>query len=204
MKVELQLKFGELGYIAAPYWPEIEWLIKLEQKAGLHPKHGADKRKQLLQTYCHDNEIPPEKVEAARSLIANEKWYRDANGLIYIPRHHFSACLVQALGSHPLKKEVGKDQLRTFVTVGDLAVKPEKVKADGVFARYIKNPDSNLRRYQEDEYIANFVAVGHIHFNEEIINPDSLESLISFAGTWVGVGSARKMGRGKFTLEAFQ
>lgn len=204
MRAQITLEFGELGYIAQPYWPEVEWLIKLEQRAAIHPKHGSDKKRALLQSQCDEEGISLETVEAARKKIAEEKFYKDANGHIYIPRHQFSGALVQALSTHKLKKQISKDQLRTFIIVGDLAVNPQKTEKDTVFARYIKNAESNLRRFQEDEVINNFEAIGEVHFSDEIVDPDSVESLIAFAGMWVGIGSCRKMGRGKFTLKKFE
>ena len=199
----ITLSFGELGYIACPYWPEIEWLVKLEQKAGLHPRHGADKRKKLLETYCTDNGISLDQVDAARKKVADEHWYREPDGGIYIPASQFSGCLVQALATHPLKKEVAQDQLRSFVALSKLTISPPKMKADGIYERYVKNPDTNLRRLQCDEYIANFEARGTVTFVQTIVQPDSLESLIRFAGRWVGVGSARKMSRGRYDLTEF-
>ena len=98
MKAILDFPVAEnTGYIANPYWPEISWLITLEQDAGVHPKHGDDKRKQLIESYCQDNGIAPAKVAAARLKIEREKWYKNADGEIYIPRHQLAGALVQAL-----------------------------------------------------------------------------------------------------------
>ncbi len=206
MKKIIELEFGELGYIANPYWPEVEWLFQLEKAAKVHPRHGDDKRKLLIETHCKDKGIAIERVEEARRKIVEEKWYRVGNvptGNIYIPHHQFAGCLVQSLQSHALKSVINKDAFRSFVTVGHLFIEPAKKKADGTYDRYVKNPETNLRRLQSDEYIANFVATGDIHFRDDVVEPEKLESLIKFAGEWVGVGAARKMGRGKYKLIGF-
>jgi len=190
-------------YIAKPYWPEAEFLIKLEQKARLHPKHAPDKRKLLLQTYLEDNDIDPNMVEAARKKVQEEKWYRNKDGEIFIPRHQLAGALVQALRTHPLKKELDKDQLRSFIQVGDLEITPVKTKYDVLFERYIKHAESNMRRLEVDEVIQDFDASGEIEFEDDFLNAGMVESLLRYCGKWVGIGSARKMAYGHFTLEGW-
>lgn len=200
-RFELQFEKSPLGYIANPYWPEVEWCLKIEQKAGVHPRHKDDKKRKLIEHYCNQNGISLADFDAARVKIATQRWYFDKNGDIYIPRHHISGMLVQTIQGHRLKSSVNVDQLRSFLQVYDAEVLPKKQKLDFMFSRYIKNPESNMRRLQEDEVISDFVAVGTLNFNPDIFNIRDVEDLFSYGGRWVGIGSSRKMGYGRYSVK---
>lgn len=187
-------------YIAKPYWPEIYWLFTLDKAALVHPKHSAQKKDQILQSYCNNNSIPWADVLAARNKIAKEHWYRDANGNIVIPRMHLVCSWIQALRNHPLKKNIKVEQFRTFCNCTDGVITPVKTKADNTFRRYCSSEESNLRRLQEDEYITDFEVKTEVTYMSNIIRQKELIGLIKFAGVYFGMGSARKMDYGRYEV----
>jgi hypothetical protein len=188
-------------YSAQPYWPEVQWILKLEQKAGCHPKHKPEKRKMLIEAYCEQNGITMEQVDKARAKIENDKWYRNDAGKIIIPRHQFSGCIVQSLGTHPLKSVISADQARSFIQVSDMV--SDREKPDWVYGRYIKRPESNMRGYQENDVCTNVEFKGYVEYNSEIVSTDNVESLLIYAGKWIGIGGSRKMALGRFAVISF-
>jgi len=208
MRAKFDIEFSD-GYIACPYWKEIEWLISVQQDAGVHFKHKPSKQRELIETYCKDQGIALADYDAAKKKVETEFWYKDPAGNIFIPRHQMAGCIVQALHPnqgrirHRLGTAMSREQVRTFIRVSDMTIKPAKQKKDTDYIRYVKHPKTNLRRLQEDEMINDFVASGTVDFRDVIVKPDDLESLLRWAGDNVGVGSARLMGIGRFTLLNF-
>lgn len=208
MKAKFELEFKD-GYVAGPYWREIEWLISIQQKAGVHFKHKPAKQRELVETYCKDQGISMVEYDAAQRKVDTEFWYKNPAGNIIIPRHQMQGTIVQALHPnqgrirHRLGSSMSREQVRTFIRVFDLNIVPIKREKDSVFSRYVKHPKTNLRRLQEDEMINDFVAIGTVDFREVIVKPEDMESLLRWAGTNVGVGSARIMGVGRFLLRSF-
>jgi hypothetical protein len=208
MRAKFELQFSD-GYIANPYWQEIEWLLSVQQDAGVHFKHKPPKARELVETYLKDQGIPIAKFDAAQKKVDTEFWYKDPGGNIYIPRHQFQGSIVQSLHPnqgrirHRLGTAMSREQVRTFIRVSDLTIAPAKKKADSMFSRYVKHPKTNMRRLQQDEIINDFVASGTVDFRDHIIKDQDMESLLRWAGQNVGVGSARLMGIGRWELLAF-
>jgi hypothetical protein len=59
---------------------------------------------------------------------------------------------------------------------------------------------SNQRALRTDPYIEHAEATGVIAIDETAIRPDVLWKALAWAGVHVGIGAARKMGKGRFTL----
>jgi hypothetical protein len=210
MRAKFELRFGEDGYIACPYWQEIEWLISVGQNAGVHFKHKPAKQRELIETYCRDKGIAIAAYDDARRKVETEHWYRNRAGNILIPRHHVQASIVQALHPnqgrirHRLGTSMSREQVRTFIRVSDLCIDPPKKEKDDIYSRYVKHPKTNMRRLQEDERIKNFTAAGTVDFKDFLLTPDDMESLLRWTGENVGVGSARLMGIGRWELNKFE
>lgn len=199
----LTLKFDT--YIAHPYWPEREELVNLQKSSGINRARSEDKRDKALMNYLEKQGLGLEYYQRLQKLAARE-WYRldGDDSEIIIPRHQLSGTLVQACKSAPAGARFDDESLRSLVQLSDL--KTGKKAADEVFRRFVLpkdgkgNPLSNQRALRTNEVIRNFEASGTIRFDTNDVKQKSLESLLSYAGKYVGCGSSRKMGYGRFEL----
>ena len=77
---------------------------------------------------------------------------------------------------------------------------------DGVWERFATVTSgtgqklSNQRALRADPYIEDTDATGVIGIDETTIRPEVLWKALAWAGTHVGIGASRKMGKGRFTL----
>jgi len=76
-----------------------------------------------------------------------------------------------------------------------------KTSADAkMFSRFVKLEGSNQRTFSESPYINDFTARGVILVDEYYIKGDEMLRLMETGGRAVGIGSARLMGFGRFTV----
>lgn len=201
--MKFTLQFAEPGYIADPYWSEQEQLITIQKQSGMNRARSQDKRDSALRRFLEQSGLTIDdykklEVEAARP------WYRNKEGYIIIPRHHFSGCLVQAVKSSPAGTRMPQDQLRSLLQISDFV--SEKKDTDVVFERFVLptdgkgNPLSNQRRLTKNDVIHNFTATGTINFDKTDVKETSVKDLLVYAGKYVGVGASRKMGYGRFVV----
>jgi hypothetical protein len=80
----------------------------------------------------------------------------------------------------------------------------DKTKADAKkFSRFIKNQESNQRRYDESPYIFDFTATGTAIIEESLVSVEDIQKIVEFGGRYVGVGSSRDQGFGRFLVSAW-
>jgi hypothetical protein len=65
-----------------------------------------------------------------------------------------------------------------------------------VFERYVKHASTNQRRFQSDEVIKDFEAIGTVTLREEV-EEEAFLKLLTYGVQVIGVGSCRKMGYGR-------
>lgn len=204
IKVSLEMS----SYIAHPFWPARNTCIEIEKKSGVNRQKSEEKRLAALKAECSRQGITYEQYMAFR-VQAAEQWYRNADGVIYIPRHQIAGALVQTIGTAPkaLRGEFNRDNFRALVQIGDFLT--DRTKADGVFGRFVKLDGSNQRSWQENEYIGcyldsggPFIASGTIAVDGDK-RADTIKALLTAAVETVGIGAARKMGFGRGRIVTF-
>jgi hypothetical protein len=79
-----------------------------------------------------------------------------------------------------------------------------KQAADGSFDRFVKNQESNQRQWASSPYIRDFAATGRLQVDPEVIEPEKLKKLIEWGGKWIGIGSARPQGYGRFQVARWE
>jgi hypothetical protein len=80
-----------------------------------------------------------------------------------------------------------------------------KTKADAkLFSRFVKNEESNQRRFDESPYIFDFTATGTAFIEEDLVTSADLQRIMEFGGRYVGAGSSRDQGYGRFIVSAFR
>jgi hypothetical protein len=128
---------------------------------------------------------------------------------IIIPTNHVEAFFVATSDTiRAASRPCPKDQVRSRLSVTPWAT--GKTKADGKWERFVTTNAgtgqklSNQRSLRVDQYIADFDAYGAITFSDGYVKPSVLKNALEWGGENVGIGSARKMGWGRFTLERWE
>ena len=210
----LKLAFDK-GYIADPYWPELEELINIQKGSGMNRARSEEKREAALQTYLKRIGMSPEDY-ADLEALAYRPWYRkhlsdDPADEILITSHQFYGCLIEAAKSCPASiRPCDPDNLRHCLTIGDMPT--GKFAADGIFKRLVQpksgtgQPLSNQRALRQNPFISDFEAQGSLRFFEDDMREGGryVEDFLAYAGQRVGVGASRKMGWGRFEVRSFE
>lgn len=193
-------------YIAAPYWPELDDKVNIEKKSGVNRARTEANRKKALDAYLDKIGMTDAEYDTLCKK-AQRKWYRidddDEASPIIIPRHQLAGALVQAIKTAPaaVRGRYRADSFRHVVRVSDFVT--EKVKADGVFDRFVLLENSNQRNRQRHDFIKDFTATGTLNVPLDT-DEKELKSVVTWALTQCGVGSSRKMGYGRGVIEAFE
>lgn len=195
------------GYIAEPYWPEMARLIDIQEQSGVNRARSAANRRKALEEYLRLNGMTVADYDALETL-ARRPFHTDADGAIIIPTMQVHAFLVAVCHqARSATRPCPPDQVRTLVDATEWAT--GKSAPDGVWERFVTvNAGtgaklSNQRGLRRSSYIADFTATGRVGVDPQFVKPDVLRAAIAWGGQNVGIGAARKMGWGRFTLDAF-
>lgn len=185
------------GYIGNPYWPAMERLITLRKQSGVDRARSETKRNQALKAWLDKNNMTMDDY-AALEREAVKPFYTTNTGEIVIPAHHFHGFLGATAALAPAAVRLAKpDNIRTIIECSDFAT--GKMKPDGIYERFVRNPLTNQRRLQTNEYIADVTAKGQVRLvNDDMF--DSAREFFAFGGREIGIGAARKMGWGRFEI----
>lgn len=202
--INVGLRF--LTYIGKPYWPERNELINIGK--DVNPRLGPAKKQAALQASLEKRGITAEQYEG---LVArSENPFYTANGRgseIVIPQrviqsfiNHASMVCPKAV---PRIEEKGLTFIGVKVVDGFLRTGKSE-KESKRFERFVKNEESNQRMFCSDFYIDDFCATGVFQMDEEIILAKNLQKLFEFGGRYVGMGTARPQGYGRFSVERWE
>lgn len=205
MRCDFTVVLAVESYIANPYWPEIDRYINILKQSGFSRCRSEDKRNNVLRRYLEQQGMTMEQFETLKRQ-SQRQWYTDSSGRIIIPRHQLSACLVNSCQSAPAGSRVPMDQLRSLLQLSDFLT--PKNGPDRLFERYVRPQAngkalSNQRSLRSNEVIDGFDATGVISFDPDEVKPDTARGLLAYAGKYVGMGAARKMGYGRFAVKQF-
>jgi hypothetical protein len=203
--VDVALSFT--SYIGLPYWPERNFLINVGKE--VHPKLQGEKREAALRASIEKmgktmEEYERAKIRAARPFYTLDDRNPDlGDGEIIIPERHFLSFLNHVSQTAPKAIPRISNKGLTFIgvrfaTTGFSTAKT--ISNAKVFGRFVKMEESNQRSYCESLYIDNFVAEGRLRVDESIIRVPDLLKLVQYGGKYVGIGSARPQGYGRFTV----
>jgi hypothetical protein len=213
MKINATITFDK-GYIAHPYWPELEKAINIEKESGTRRARSEEKRVKALRDYLTSHNMTMEdylalKQKAERPFYTVATTLGTVNGHqldeIVIPSHQLYGALAQACDLASSSLRIAKtEQLRTVLTVDDIFT--GKDKADGVWDRFVVvkagagQKLSNQRALRSNAYLGPFTADWGVSFSEEILNVNKVKDFLQYAGREIGVGASRKLGWGRFSL----
>jgi hypothetical protein len=201
--VSVSLAFANNGYIAKPYWPEINSLIDIGK--DVNPRLGDAKKAQAIAAACEKRGITPGQYEAL--LVKSQQPFYTIDGErdseIVIPARVIHSFINNTSQLAP--KAVAKVESKGLTFIGILVdhgfLTTGKFEKDAQkFERFVKMEDSNQRKWASDFHIDNFTASGILQVDEDVITVANLRKLFEYGGKWYGIGSARPQGFGRFTV----
>jgi hypothetical protein len=199
--IGISLHFTDPGYIGMPYWPAKNTVINIAKE--VHPKLGDSKKAAAVRASCEKHGIS--EADYRQMLIDAERPFYTRNGEgseIVIPERIFQSFLnhssMEAPKAVPRISAKGLTFIGVRVRGGYLAT--GKKAPDGTFDRFVKNQESNQRQWASSPYIHDFAAIGVLQVDPEVIEPEKLKKLIEWGGKWIGIGSARPQGYGRFQV----
>lgn len=201
MNIAVTLHFPR-GYIANPYWPAMERIITIRKQSGVDRARSETKRTQALKAWLDKAGMTAEDYQRLEAAAARPFYTDDSTGEILVPAHHLHGFIAAVAAVAPAAVRLAKaEQVRTLLECGDL--RTGKRKADGVYERFVRNPLTNQRRLQTNDYIADVTASGTIHLVNDEMSKQARE-FFAFGGREVGVGACRKMGWGRFAVMTWE
>jgi hypothetical protein len=205
-KVKVGLQFGKLGYIAKPFWEELSTLIDIGKQ--VHPRLKGEKRERAIQAELEKRNLTAADYE--RILQRSKRpFYTDSDdddgsGEIVIPRHHFTGMLGQTIAIAPKnaldKIDKGLLHIGFQIDDGDFFRTGKTLADKKVRSALIKMEESNQRSREEHYYISDFLATATLSLDTTCFKPEQLEKYFEWAGRYVGIGSSRQQGYGRFTV----
>ena len=191
-------------YIAHPYWPEREKLINIQKESGLSRARTAQTRRKALDDYLASIDMTRAQYDDLERL-ASRPFYTSDEGVIIVPALHVVSMIVATCDTISARaRPCAPNLVRTLIR--PTGWHTAKTAPDGVWERFATVTSgtgqklSNQRALRADPYIEDTDATGVIGIDETTIRPDVLWKALTWAGTHVGIGAARKMGKGRFTL----
>lgn len=192
-------------YIAAPYWPELQKLINIQKESGLSRARAPETRRKALDSHLAAIGMTREDYQELERLAARP--FCMAGGCIVVPELHVMSMIVATCDRiAKAARPCAPDMARTVITVSPW--RTARTAPDGIWDRFAVVSSgtgaklSNQRALRSDAYIEDADADGTIGVDTSVVRPDLLWKALDWAGRYVGIGSARNMGWGRFTLTA--
>jgi hypothetical protein len=202
-KIIVKLQFQKRGYIGNPFWTERNMLINIGK--DVHPKLQGDKREKAILAACDKRGVSPEQYQDLQAKAARPFYTINGarDGEIVIPDRVFHSFVNHASMVAPKAVPKISEKGLTFIAIniGGGHLRTGKTEKDSqVFSRPVKLEESNQRSLQEHLHIPEFIAEGVLELDESVVKSDDLQKLVEWGGKWVGVGSCRPQGFGRFTV----
>lgn len=194
-------------YIGNPYTPAMFKLIEITKQSGMNRAKSEANRRKALEEHLRAEGLTLGDFERMKQEA--HKPFHVAGGEIIIPAERVLSFLVATCDESRAKgRPCEPNQVRSRFIATDFTT--GKTGPDGIWSRFATVAAgtgaklSNQRGLREDAYIENFEARGTLSFDEAFVDPPTLERAIAWGGQFVGIGAARKMGKGRFRLARFE
>jgi hypothetical protein len=203
--VKVALTFGDLGYVGKPYWPELAQIIGISK--NIHPKFGEEKKKQALEAELNKRGISDEQyqtiVQRSQRPFYTAGDLDDGSGEVIIPRHVLCGMMAQVVNVAPKSAvpKLDKGSVHNGLQMVEPFLRTGKTVKDAKeFGRFVKNQESNERRWDSSLYLPNITATGTLIIEENFVSPEHVKAILEYGGRYVGIGSCRGQGFGRFQL----
>jgi len=192
------------GYIAEPYWPEMYQVIQITKLSGVSRAKSPANARKALEEYLRQNGMTLDDYESLKAR-SQRPFHTAPDGEIVLPPDQIAAFLVATtMQLRSASRPCDPQEVR--VRIISTAWRTGKHEPDGIYRRFATVTSgtgaklSNQRGLRESAYIEKFDAKGSLTIDEQFVRPETLQKAIEHGGAFVGVGAARKMGWGRFSL----
>lgn len=208
LTISITATFGtKRGYIANPYWPAQAKVIDIIKQSGMARARSTANRRKALEEHLQLLNMTLAQFEALQKQAA-VPFYMEGNEIV-IPVNCVESFLVSTCDQiRSNSRPCDKEQVRSRFDCSPWTTGKEK--ADGDFERFVVVKSgtgaklSNQRALRSSPYINDFTAHGTISYDEDYVDTPTLKRAIEWGGQFVGIGSCRKMGWGRFVLTKFE
>lgn len=210
MELGITVRFDK-GYIADPYWPEMEKIINIQKASGFNRIRSEERRVKALEDYLQTIGMSMDEYRELEKLARRPFYRQDGPGkdgatpAIIIPAHQVYGAFAQASAICSSSLRIARqEQIRTILVTSDWLT--EKTEEDGIWDRFVVVKSgsgkqlTNQRALRSNAYIEKFEARGTLHC---LLGKDHLKKLGDFlrwVGAEVGIGASRKLGWGRFEV----
>jgi len=210
--MKLNIRFPK-GYIAHPYWPELEKVINIQKESGTRRARSEANRAKALSDHLHKIGLTNVDYEAMVRM-AERPFYTAADmplvdghdpAEIVVPPHQIYGCLAQASDTARSSVRIAsRDQLRSLLVVQPMFT--GRTAADGIWERFAVVTAgtgaklSNQRALRRNAYLGPFETTLDIAFDSHVVSEAKVREFVAYAGREVGLGASRKMGWGRFEV----
>jgi hypothetical protein len=201
--VTVGLYFDKPGYIGLPYWPEKNTLINLAKE--VHPKLADAKKQAALSAALEKRGLTMQDYQ--NLVVQSERpFYTNGSSEIVIPERILQSFINHASMEAPkaIPRVMSKGLTFIGIKVAGGHLSTGMHKASGEFSRFVKMAETNQRSFSSTPYIAEFTATGRLNVDPEVIEAERLRKLLEWGGKWVGMGSARPQGYGRFSVAKWE
>lgn len=200
----VRLRFGM--YVSAPMTEETARFIRIDTRRRSNLRLGEEAS---LRRVLKENGLKPADYDR---MSQGQEFYRSATGEIVVPARQVLGLLCDAVEF--LKQ--GRERERWIQYVTSLRIMPDPIptgrtQRDGMFERpvYIRSSGRQGQvtgrfDYTKDPYLADLVLAFTICVPPTSLSGDEVKSLLEGGGYHIGMGGARKVGKGRFSLEWFE
>lgn len=200
--------YFEKGYIGNPYWPEVAKLIDVQKISGMSRARSDANRRKALEEYLQSQNMTVADYDELQRLAARPFYTLEPTGEIIIPELHVGGFLVATCHQARARtRPCEPEQVRSRFIFSHWST--GKKARDAVWTRAVVVNSgtgqtlSNQRRMMSSEFIEKFTARGTFGFDPDFVDPETAKRALEWGGQFVGIGAARKMGWGRFTLKKF-
>ena len=193
-------------YIGNPYWAEMFSVIEITKNSGLNRARSTANRRKALEEYLRSIDMTLDQYHELEKQ-AHRPFHMNGTHIV-IPTERIMAFLVATNSeARAAMKACQPEQVRSRFVASDWIT--DKTKPDGVWSRFCTvtagtgNKLSNQRALREDAFIENYTTSGWLEYDPEFVNTKTLQNALVWGGEFVGIGAARKMGKGRFRVTRF-
>lgn len=212
--------FAIESYIAHPYWPEREKVITITKESGMARARSTANRRKCLQEYLSALDMSLADFDRLNEL-ADRPWHTDDDGCVIVPKRSVDGMLTEAADrARAAFKAFPSNMARTACRATSWVTSTKASEAlpwqrfvvvtAGTGAKL-----SNQRALRVNQYIGatppddtltgtgEVLATATFEIDPDLVKPDVLRNMLTWAGAWVGIGASRKMGWGRFSVASW-
>lgn len=205
------------GYIAHPYWPELEQLINISKKSKMNWAKTEENRDIALRDYLKKTGMTRQKYDdlekrsrrqfyrLSDAYLPTQKYDGDPNEIVIPPGQIYGMLAQGASLARSSVRIATRDQVRSLLII-EHPIRTGRTTADGTWERFAVVTTgtgarlSNQRALRSNDYLGPFSGVLQMRYDRAYVDRQRLIEFLEFCGREIGIGAARRLGWGRFIV----